>query len=135
MSRPAKVESSLSEGLRSGHRCGSGDFDAGANEPPQPLGKSPSPLNATLGPIDVTIGWRVGAHEPASDICTVAADDVVRINGVALGFSHFFNGANLYRFARVDEGRAPLVVCAFDLDFRWCRPGAVRLLVGLVHHH
>ena len=92
-------------------------------------------LNAGLGPDDVALGRRIGQHEPSRRVGAVGRDDLVRIDGVALGLRHLLVRADLDRLVAGKEKGAAVVPVRFDANFRGREPLAVLAAIGLVHHH
>src|ERR1700724_4159802 len=71
------------------------------DEPPQSLNEPPRALHALFGPDYVTFRRRIREHEPACRVCPECADDVIRIDGVALRLRHLLDRADLDRLPRL----------------------------------
>ena len=106
-----------------------------AGQAPQALDLLERALNAVLGPDDVALGRRIRQHEPARRVGAVGRDDLVGIDGVALRLRHFLDRADLDRLVAREEKGAARLSARFDANLGGRKPLAVRVAIGLVHHH
>ena len=85
-----------------------------ADQAPQALRLLECALNASLGPDHIALGRRIGQHEPPRRVGAVSRDDLIRVDGIALGLRHLLVRTDLDRRVAGKQKGAAIVPVCFD---------------------